>query len=543
MAKINKFNLEEFDNIISNDYKYCKKCKSEIHINAKFCQNCGHNEFYTKEELEKKESSKYCSKCKTLVSLNTKYCQNCGNNEFVKSLDDVFTTDDVDHKNQKILDDILEEINRVKSNINKLLTNKEELEYKLNKSKVDYEKKIEKLKVDEEKYKAKASSSSEEVMSYKEKIQKLEKQLNEFDANIDNTELSELKQLVKSKTSDYNALLKKYNKLKTDNEKLDAKKLERENKEKEEKLAREQAEKERLEKEKAEKQAKEAEERRIKLEQERNNNLYKEGLRYYHDKKYNNSLKIFLELANKEYAASYVFLGIQYYKGQGTQIDYPKALSYFLKAKENKVSDAYYWLGCCYEFGNGVTPNMETAFNYYKQGSTLGNVESKYQTYLCYKYAKGTKKNKDLEAYYLKEAVNHKHCDAAYDYGVMLYKKKEYKIAFDYFKIASENGNIDAINYLGQLCYEGHGTSKIDAIKWYEMASNLGSLDATYNLACVMDEFDKPNAIRYYKEAANKGDKPSQLILSKFYKKGEPRFNIKKDIETSKYWLKKYKEK
>ena len=541
MAKTNKYNIEEFDEIIANDYKYCKKCKTETIITAKFCQNCGHNEFYSIEELNKLENSKYCTKCKALVSLNTKFCQNCGNNQFVKSLDEV-DYDDVDVKNQKIYDDILKEIKYVKKNINKLNLNKEELQTTFINTKNDYETKYKKLKLDEENSKSKALARTSEIKDYNNKVSSLEKEINEFDSSIDNSKLVELKKSVKTETTKYNSLLKKYNKLVEEKEKFDSIRLERENKEKADKLAKEKEEKERLAKIKAEKQAKELQERLIKFEEERKANLYKEALRYYNDKKYNQSVKIFMELANKNYIDSYLFLGICYYKGQGIHIDYSKAFNYFMKAKDNKVSEAYFWLGCCYEFGNGTSKNMETAFSYYEQGARLGHVEAKYQTYLCYKNAKGTKRDKESELYYLEDAAKCKHYDAAYEYGVLSYKKKEYTRAFNYFKIASENNNIDAINYLAKLCYEMHGTAKVDAIKWYELASSLGSLDATFNLACVMDEFNRPNAIRYYKEAANKGHKEAQLIMSKFYKKGEPRFNIKKDVEISKTWLKKYKE-
>ena len=541
MAKINKYNIEEFDEIIANDYKYCKKCKTEIIITAKFCQNCGHNEFYSIEELNKLENSKYCTKCKTLVSLNTKFCQNCGNNQFVKSLDEV-DYDDVDMKNQKIYDDILKEIKDVKKNINKLNLNKEELQTSLINTKNDYETKYKKLKLDEDNNKLKALSSDNEIKDYNNKISSLEKEITDFDSSVDNSKLVELKKSVKSETTKYNSLLKKYNKLIEEKEKFEAIRLERENKEKEEKLAKEKEEKERLAKIKAEKQARENQERILKIEQERQNTLYKEGLRFFEEKKYNHSIKIFLELADKKYVNSYIFLGIHYYKGKGAHVDYKKAFEYFIKAKDNKVSDAYYWLGNCYEYGNGVNKNEETAFNYYKQGASLGNLESKYQTYLCYKNAKGTKKNKELEFSYLEAAAKGKHQEAAYELGVIYYKKKDYATSYKYFIIAALTTHIDAYNYLGKLSFEGYSQSKNDAIKWYELASSLGSVDATFNLACVMDEFDKPNAIRYYKEAANKGHKEAQLIMSKFYKKGEPRFNIKKDPEISKTWLKKYKE-
>lgn len=557
----NRFNLEEFDEVISNDYKYCKKCKTETVLNAKFCQNCGHNEFYSKEELNKKENSKYCSKCKTLVSLKTKFCQNCGNNEFVKSLDEVFSLDDLEIKYQKEFDVITKEINNVKKSINNLLKNKDELEKKLAKTEVDFVDRIKCLKQDEENYKLKSINVSKEIKDFNIKIENLNKEINDFDDSIDDTKLIELKTLVKKETTNNNSLIKKLNKLieekekyerikKERNIKLEQERLAKEKEEQErlakleqERLAKEKEEQERLEKLKQEKKAKElflklAEIRALKLAEE-----YENAIKYYKEKKYDNSIKLFRELDNQKHADSSLFLGIHYYKGLGTHADYNEALKAFLRAKDNKIKDAYYWLGLCYEYGKGVPINLSKAFDFYKTGGNIGSAISAYQTYICYRDGIGVRKDKKQALHYLEEAAKGKHFDAVYEAGLIYYKKKKYSHACFYFNISQELNNPDAMNYMGHICRDGHMGNIKDALKWYEKASDLGCVDATYNRACELDKLDKYDAKKFYVDAANKGHKKAQLKMSKLYKKGDFRFNIKKDIEMSKSWLKKYKEK
>ena len=48
---------------VKEEVKYCKKCKSKNVLKAKFCFECGHNEFYMSlEEMEEVSKYKYCAR-------------------------------------------------------------------------------------------------------------------------------------------------------------------------------------------------------------------------------------------------------------------------------------------------------------------------------------------------------------------------------------------------------------------------------------------------------------------------------------------------
>ena len=86
----------------------------------------------------------------------------------------------------------------------------------------------------------------------------------------------------------------------------------------------------------------------------------------------------------------------------------------------------------------------------------------------------------------------------------------------------------EAINYLGNICYQGYlGLTKDvpRAIELWTEAAELGSLDAHYRLGLVYYKFngngngveeDKPRGIHHWQQAAMKGDALSRHSLGIF---------------------------
>ena len=84
---------------------------------------------------------------------------------------------------------------------------------------------------------------------------------------------------------------------------------------------------------------------------------------------YNNAA---IELDQND-AEPYVNLGVCYYNGYGTGIDYAKAYEYFQRAADLNSPEGLYNLGICYENGNGVARNHDDAVNYIKKAAALGD--------------------------------------------------------------------------------------------------------------------------------------------------------------------------
>ena len=103
---------DDFFDDDSNEFKICKKCKSKNIATAKFCLECGSNEF-VKTSRNKEESFKFCADCKTKVESTAKFCHNCGSKNFVDSLEKILSnvkileakyTKEYENLNSKIID-------------------------------------------------------------------------------------------------------------------------------------------------------------------------------------------------------------------------------------------------------------------------------------------------------------------------------------------------------------------------------------------------------------------------------------------------------
>ena len=62
-------------------------------------------------------------------------------------------------------------------------------------------------------------------------------------------------------------------------------------------------------------------------------------------------------------------LGICYYFGYGTSVDYKRAFGWFVKAAESGFAAAQYNLGVCYHNGDGVNQDVMQAIYWYRKAA------------------------------------------------------------------------------------------------------------------------------------------------------------------------------
>lgn len=122
-------------------------------------------------------------------------------------------------------------------------------------------------------------------------------------------------------------------------------------------------------------------------------------------------------------------------------------------------------------------------------------------------------------------------------------KKKQYKDAFGYYKLAAEQGCANAQFYLGRCYNKGKGVEKnyIEAIKWWKKAAEQGVIEAQFNLGiCYANgqgvEQDQAEAVKWYRRAAELGDRYAQFKLANHYHKGEG--VTQNDNEAIKWYIK-----
>ena len=167
MKANSKFNILD-DNIVTNDVKYCKKCKTKNNTKAKFCLECGNTEFVLSLTPEKTDV-KYCKKCGTEVKKSVKFCIECGCNEFVlERADDSSSKErEVDLKYEKELDKILKKIDKCKAEINDIDKANLTIENNIKKEVKKWESSIKTLKMEEEQSIIVVQKQTEDLDKYK----------------------------------------------------------------------------------------------------------------------------------------------------------------------------------------------------------------------------------------------------------------------------------------------------------------------------------------------------------------------------------------
>lgn len=136
---------------------------------------------------------------------------------------------------------------------------------------------------------------------------------------------------------------------------------------------------------------------------------------------------------------------------------------------------------------------------------------------------------------------------AEFNNGICLMEKKEYGEAYKVFVSAAEKGLAPAQCELGHMYAEGLGVAQdyVQAEHWYRMAANQGDIDAMVYLGTmyysgvedygIHKDFNK--AFHYYSRAANFGnDAEAQLYLAYMYLRGE---GTEQDLEKAFEWTKK----
>ena len=209
---------------------------------------------------------------------------------------------------------------------------------------------------------------------------------------------------------------------------------------------------------------------------------------------------------------SSVLLARCYIKGYGTDKDIAKGVHILLNFEGTICPTTQYHLGLLYYMDKyqGYLPKNDTrAFKYFLSAATCGHISA--QDYVG-------------DMYY-------------YGYGV----ETDYKIAKQWYELASVNGNIHSISQLGKIYYYGKSVSEDEdkAFHYFKTAADKGNVYSQYMLHVFyfIDGKYKNYELgrQYLEKAANKGDIDSQKLLARMYV-SELGFN---DDSKFMYWIRK----
>lgn len=198
---------------------------------------------------------------------------------------------------------------------------------------------------------------------------------------------------------------------------------------------------------------------------------------------------------------------------------YPNAFE-ILKQEATGHPNALWNQAVCFDIGIGTKQDLDLANAYYILSwvqKMLDNHEMSENFYKPNAVKKLALKPKTAECY--KEAVNLS-CPSATYQSALCYlngvgRKKDYKLAVDLFSLACKLNVADAYAGLGDCYVEGHGVPKDfdTAIKYYREAANKGSPIGMCQLGIYYLGFNSYEAMYWLEKSANKGCEDAKQFL------------------------------
>ncbi len=265
--------------------------------------------------------------------------------------------------------------------------------------------------------------------------------------------------------------------------------------------------------------------------------LHSEGAAYnlgivyqYHVGDSNLAIKHYKKAIKGGFYEAYWQIASIYYEGKLVPQDYKRAYRYFLLGAKYGDDSSIASLGIMYYHGQGVKTNKEKAISCFKKVAETNGVACVNLAY-CYLTGDGVRKNYK-KAYDLYLTVADKRSEAAYNLALMALKglgyKKDITKALMFYELACEIGSVDAMFDLAELYDKGEVVPQdlTLAFKYYKMAADCGDNHAKCNLGiCYLlgqgCQVDYKEALKYLEEAAAAGIGMASLQLGNMYYYGE----------------------
>lgn len=267
------------------------------------------------------------------------------------------------------------------------------------------------------------------------------------------------------------------------------------------------------------------------------------GIILKNEGKYNSSIKMLSDKDLSENAQALCLLGEIYENGLGVSYDLKKAYEYYVKASELNSKIAYFKLGYFYTNGIYVQKNINQAIKYYVKATELGLYQAFYNLGYIYKVRKEFKKAFEC----FKIGASKEDPLSMYALGIM-YHNGEGTEASDVkakelcTKASKENN--DFVDYLiGLTYYEGNDIEKNDelAYKWFMKSAKKNNIKASFYIGYFYQtgtyvKKDIKKAINYYQKSIETNS-TACLNLSLIYRDEDEFKDVKKSFD---YALKAY---
>lgn len=190
--------------------------------------------------------------------------------------------------------------------------------------------------------------------------------------------------------------------------------------------------------------------------------------------------KWYRKSAEQGYPPAQVQLGWLINSGLGAQQNFKEVIYWTRKAADQGYADAQYLLGWRYLFGKRVSQDFYAAEFWLNKAAQQGHGPA--QHFL------GAIQNNQAVIQKLHETADQEDAESQYILGwryfVGKYVTQDFKMAEFWFRKASKHSQHTALRYMGLMFEEGKGRPKDvqEALKWYDLAAELGNGDAQMRL-------------------------------------------------------------
>ena len=137
-----------------------------------------------------------------------------------------------------------------------------------------------------------------------------------------------------------------------------------------------------------------------------------DGFQAFSAGNYEQALRLWLPLAEKDNANAQYNLGILYQKGLGVETNPKAAFIWYKRAAENGHTDAMYNLGIMYDHGKVVHLSTKDATKWWQKAAELGNASAQYNMAVEYAYGRNLEKDVDKAIMWWKKSAQQGHKDS-----------------------------------------------------------------------------------------------------------------------------------
>lgn len=225
------------------------------------------------------------------------------------------------------------------------------------------------------------------------------------------------------------------------------------------------------------------------------------------------SVLVFTGCGEKEEKAEVLLQkGIAAYESE----DYKTAVDYFTKAAEQGDDEAQFCLAICYSLGVGVEADEEEALKWINSAAEHGNQTAK--DFLDLGKLSEAMKNGDEETI----------------------REMEKAFLKDAYRKATEANDRDSQLWIA-ISSEEKGNLP-DAVEWYRKAAEKGDHLAQYRLGTIFDKGesgvrqDKAEAVKWFRMGAEQDQIDCQYMLGLHYATGE---GVERDLDEAAKWIRK----